>query len=218
MANKKVKKHKNYQGGKKLNLNIDGVAEEIYYKRIDSKKIIEETYKKVTLTPDKEILKRKLFVVDDDTEKEFTYKYITETGNIYEGNTLKGILDLKTDKVRIFDGKRFLEFDKWGDEHSKNDYIVEEEYNLYPIIKEETNLFKLAEKMFKEKKVAICKFNPNGSITGLGFLYIVAEMIGNKIKYSLVCAYARLKKNRHLIYLDNKGYAVKRESIEVIEV
>lgn len=210
---------KNYQGGKKLHLNISNTSEEIYYKRIDSKKIIDETWKTVTITPDKKILRRKLFVKGDSEEQEFTYKYLTEKGEIYEGKRLKGILDLTKDSVKFFDGKRFLEFDRWGGEPDKNDYIIEEEYNIYPTNEEETNLSKLAETLFNEHKIAICEFNPNGTISGLGFVYPIADMVGNKMKYSLVIAYGRLKKNKHLIFYDRvtKSKAVKKERIRVVE-
>ena len=89
---------------------------------------------------------------------------------------------------------------------------------LYPLIKNKSNLFKLAENMYKQKKVAVCKFNPNGTFTGRGFIYVVAEMKADKLQYALVCAYARIKKANHLEFLDGQTAIVKTEKVEMIEM
>jgi len=218
-----------YKGGKKIILNFKGITEEVYYKRIDSEKLIKEKYETLTITPDKKILRRKMFVKkgeNDIEEREFTYKWLTEEGKIWEGERLKAIRDTETNEIHALKSERSLEFIRLEDEAVKDKYIIEEEYNFYPRIDKKKKkqgksyLPKLAEKLFKDKKILLCKFNPEGFNKGLGFMYSIAEMRDNKLEYSLVCAYGRLLKNNHLIFLEgetNEKTTIETKIFEFIE-
>jgi len=219
----------NYKGGKKLVLNFKGIIEEVYYKRIDSEKLVKEKYQKLTITPNKEILHRKMFAKkgeNDIEEKEFTYKWLTEEGKVWEGERLTAIRDTETNEITALNKERSLEFIRLEDEAFKDKYIIENEYIFYPRVDKKkktqvkSNLPKIAEKLFKEKKILLCKFNPEGYNKGLGFLYPIAEMIDNKLQYSLVCAYGRLLKKNHLIFLEGEldnTPTIEKKTFEFIE-
>lgn len=212
----KQKKKSNYQGGKKLQLSIPdlNINEEVYYKRIDGYKIVNEKFQRITITPNKQILKRKLFVKGSKKEEEFEYNYITENGKIYDGETITAILDVEKNKIIPLENNRFIEFQKFDNISTKDLYIIEDEYIIYPT-KDESKLYILAKKLYGDCKVAICKFNPNGFITGRGVIY----GIKNDEDFSLLIAFGRLLKKNYIINLTNcTNKQVKKESVEFVEV
>jgi len=204
---------KNYQGGKKIFLKIEGIiAEEIYYKRLDAKRIVEKKFKNVIVDNKGRLLRRKLFVRGEDEEREYVYKYLTEDGKIYEGERRKAILDCENGKIIYPDGRRFLEFIKFADLKEKEKYLIEDSYCFYNIT-ENSNLYYLAKRLYNNGECAIFKFNPQGDITGLGFLYAVKK----DDSYALICDYARLLKTNHLIFLQEGTKKENVKSVEFIE-
>jgi len=209
---KKNKEKKNYQGGKRIFLNLgDLLREEVYYKRIDTDSIVASRFERIWIDEKGNRVWRKLFVKGDDEEKEFEYKYIDEKGKIYNGEVFKALLDKQKNKIiKLGNSKRLIEYMDLKDIFIINDYLIEKEYIIYPIFNSKTNLTKIAKMLYENGKCIVCKFNPEGDFVGLGFLYAKKK----ENKYALIIAYARFLKENHLIWFEEN----KEELIENVEL
>lgn len=185
------KKH----GYKKANLVVDMVPidTEIKFQRLDSKKILEQTYVKMLVDEEGKEVSRKAVDAKSGTVAEKgsrSYGYFYEDGSAYNGKPLEKVVNKLTGK-EVFNAKeKFLKFEKLVQKDTMNQFFIEDVYKIWG--DNPGGLLKFAEFLSNNEKIALFKWSPNGTVYH-AFLYPVYDE--SYKHFHLLGAVCRLRMN-----------------------
>lgn len=181
-------------GYKKASLVVDIVPidTEIKFSRLDSKKILEQTYVKVLVDEEGKEVERKLADAKTGERAEKgsrTYSFFyKEDGAIFNGTPSEKIINKLTGKESFNAKEKFLKFDRLVPRDTMNLFFIEDTYKVWA--DNVAKLLKFAEYLSNNEKIALFKWSPNGTVYHAFFYPVYDEKYEH---FHILAAVCRLK-------------------------
>lgn len=186
-------------GYKKANLVVDTVPldTEVKFVRLDSKKILEQTYVKILVDEEGREVKRK--AVDSKTgevaekgSRSYAYFYIGDDGELtseaYNGKPTEKVIN-KLTGAEVFNAKeKFLKFVKLVPRDAMKDWFIEDTYRIWG--DNVAKLLKFAEFLSNNERIALFKWSPNGTVYHAFFYPVYDEKFEH---FHILAGVCRLK-------------------------